>query len=190
MWIAITGGICDGKSTLLAALSELGHATVSADEVVSDMYSDPVFLDRVRVSLGQEFVEGGQIKRAMVADHAFRDAQFRRRLNALTHPEVTRRMLGTLESFGARIAFAEVPLLVEASLQGLFDRVWVVDAGPAERLRRLTAKLGGDESAAKARLSTQLPTEAKKAFADRIVRTNSGLESVKILAANLAGAIS
>jgi dephospho-CoA kinase len=140
--------------------------------------------------LGEEFVDGEQMNRKRLAAFAFRDARFRRRLNALTHPEVTRRMFARLDPLGARLVFVEVPLLIEASLQGRFERVWVVDAGPAERLRRLTAKLGGDEAAAKARLASQLPTEAKKAFADRIVRTNSGLESVKILAANLVAMVS
>jgi dephospho-CoA kinase len=78
----------------------------------------------------------------------------------------------------ADVAFAEVPLLIETATQGWFDEVWVVSAGVEEQRRRLVERLG-NEADADALLSTQLPTEAKIPFADRVVRTNMPLETVK-----------
>lgn len=186
MRVAITGGICDGKTTVLTALRDLGYPAVSADEVVEELYAERDMIDRLRSVFGEQIVLQGQFNREWAAAQAFSNSEFRRKLNRLIHPEVIRRTLAKIESFGRRLSFAEVPLLIESCTQGAFDRVWVVDAGSSERLRRLVERLGGDEAAAHARLAAQLPTEAKKAFADRILRTDSPLESVKILAARLA----
>jgi dephospho-CoA kinase len=186
MRVAITGGICDGKTTVLAALSELGYPTVSADEIVDELYSEPAWLERLRAEFGDEIVSESQFNRKWAAAKAFSVPAFRRHLNRLIHPEVIKRILARLDGFGQRLSFAEMPLLIESATQGAFDRVWVVDAGSSERLRRLVERLGGDEAAARARLAAQLPTEAKKPFADRILRTDLALESVKILAARLA----
>lgn len=186
MRVAITGGVCDGKTTVLAALGQAGHATISADDVVRRLYSTPSFLDKLSRQLGDQAIVGGRFCREWVRDSALRDPSFRRRLNRLVHPQVAREIREELNAFGSRLVFVEVPLLIEAAMQGQFDRVWVVDAGRAERRRRLLERLNGDEEAAMAVLRTQLPTEAKIAFADRILRTDCSLATVKILAAKLA----
>jgi dephospho-CoA kinase len=77
------------------------------------------------------------------------------------------------------ITFAEVPLLIETATQGKFDEVWVVCAGKDLQLGRLKERLGSQEQAEEM-LATQIPTEAKLAFADRVVRTNEPLEAVRI----------
>lgn len=72
----------------------------------------------------------------------------------------------------------EIPLLIEACLQGGFDRVWVVTCGADEQRRRLVERLGG-EAGAEALLGSQLPTRAKIPFADVVIRTNQPEWSVK-----------
>lgn len=186
MRVAITGGVCDGKTTVLEALREAGYATLSADQVVRELYADSAFLDSLSERLGEAVVEQGIFRRDWVRRRTLEDASFRRRLNRAVHPEVARRMGQRIAAFGSRLVFVEVPLLIEAAMQGMFDRVWVVDAGPKERFRRLVERLSGDEDAAKAVLKTQLCTEVKRAFADRILRTDCPLGTVKIMAADLA----
>lgn len=183
MRVAITGGICDGKTTVLSALAEAGYPTFSADAVLTELYGEPTFVQGLVAILGVEAAPGGSVDRVWIRNRALEDDRFRRTLNLYTHAPVLRRVLARMG--GDRIAFAEVPLLVEAAAQGHFDRVWVVDAGEAERRRRLEQRVG-DTGLAERLLATQLPTAVKAAFADRILRTDAPLETVKSLSVSLA----
>ena len=100
------------------------------------------------------------------------DPGTRRRVNALTHPLI----LEGLRS--SKADFIEIPLLIEACLQGEYDRVWVVTCGLEEQRRRLIARLG-DVSAAEAFLRMQLTSRAKIPFADCLIRTNCEESAVK-----------
>jgi dephospho-CoA kinase len=93
------------------------------------------------------------------------DPVARRAVNTIVHSETARRLLD------ADADVAEVPLLIEACLQGAFPRVWVVTCGPQEQRRRLVARCG-DSDLADRLIATQLPTTTKLAFADAILRTD------------------
>jgi len=177
MRIAITGGIADGKSTVCSLLSKMGFSVVSADEIVAELQHIPQILERIRTDLGEQFVSSGVLARDRLRKHISGDANLRAKLNAILHPRVMAEIMTRTEA--DRVAFAEVPLLVETATQGWFDQVWVVAAGLATQRKRLAERLGSDTEADRM-LATQLPTEAKIPFADRVVRTNEPLESVNL----------
>lgn len=158
--IAITGGIAEGKSTVLGWISEAGVETLSADEVADELWKSPQFLSRIG-----EALEIANPTRGDVRERISASPLARRSLNAIMHPEIARRMLAS------DALVLEIPLLIESCLQARFNRVWVVTCGPEEQLARLTARIG-DEGAARRLLGTQLPTSVKIPFADRVFRTN------------------
>ena len=165
--IALTGGIAEGKTTVLRALSEFGVRTASADEIAREVMDDPLVSQEVALKMGlAEPIDRERLGREIAADTAKRRA-----LNSILHPEILARMIE------ARADVIEVPLLIETCLQGAFSRTWVVTCGPQEQLKRLTERLG-DEGEARRRLAQQLPTSVKCAFADRIIRTDRPIESV------------
>lgn len=173
--IAITGGIAEGKSTVVGYLRELGCNVVSADEVAKRLWDDPRVQDKVSVLFKMPVPLDRETVRQRITD----DVEARRSLNSVFHPRTTS---GILES---PAAVAEVPLLIEACLQGLFARVWVVTCGPELQLERLTARLG-DPALARAMIATQLPSCVKCAFADHVIRTDQPVSSVKQLVESLA----
>ena len=69
------------------------------------------------------------------------------------------------------IVIYEVPLLIETCIQRLFNQTWLVTCGKVEQLRRLTERLS-DQTQAEALIATQIPTCAKFAFADVVIRTD------------------
>jgi dephospho-CoA kinase len=158
--IAITGGISEGKSTVLAYLRDEGYTVESADVIARNVFELPETQAAIAELLQVPApISAGQVRERMA------DAAFRRALNRMTHP----RILSDLRS--SKAAFVEVPLLIEACLQAEFDRIWVVTCGAREQLRRLAERLG-DEAAAQALIGTQLTSHVKSTFADAIVRTN------------------
>jgi dephospho-CoA kinase len=168
MRLAVTGGAAEGKSTVLSYLREAGLSCASADEMARQAFAT----EEVQGHLAEWLGLPKPIAPEAAREAAFGSDDFRRRLNALMHPRI-------LEMMSDSDADAiEVPLLVEACLHPLFERVWVVTCGPREQLRRLAARLGG-EAEARRLLAAQLATRAKCAFADRIVRTNREPHSVR-----------
>lgn len=178
MRVAVTGGICDGKTTVLGFVREAGYPTFSADEVASTVLREPEFLSQVAEAFGEQAVSGGELDKEFIRSSVLPDPGRRRRLNSIAHAETLRRLLVVM-SGSDRPSFAEVPLLIETSSTWLFDAVWVVVSSPAEQIRRLTERLGDREAAERA-LAVQLPTRAKIPFGDQILRTVQPLSSVRL----------
>lgn len=160
--IAVTGGIAEGKSTVLGYLRDAGYRVASADAVARDVYAS----EHVQRWLRRAFGGDADPSREAVRVRLAKDFEFRRALNERMHPEVLHRLMAS------EAAFIEIPLLFETCSQRAFDRVWVVSCGHDEQLRRLELRLG-DPARAAEMLGAQLPTRAKCALADRIVRTNA-----------------
>ncbi len=159
MRIAVTGGIAEGKSTVLAEIASLGIPTLSADAVAREVLST----GQVQLEVGEALGLSLPLDRAELRAR-LGDPSARRDLNRIMHPHVW----ATISSF--QHGAVEVPLLIEACLHPAFDQVWVVTCGVTEQRRRLTERLG-DARLVDTLLATQLPTRAKIPFASVIVRT-------------------
>jgi dephospho-CoA kinase len=170
--IAITGGIAEGKSTVLADIAELGHVIASADQMARSVFHDPNVNAQLAALIGVEGDLRPEILREAMSD----SPDLRRKVNLLTHPRILQSMADS------DAVFFEVPLLIETCLQGFFDQVWVVTCGPAEQLRRLTERLA-DADLAQRLIDSQLRSRAKTPFSDLIFRTNQAHEIVRLLVA-------
>lgn len=164
--LAITGGIAEGKSTVLEALRLEGLRVLSADAIVQDLWQEPEVL-----ALIAEILDiGGTITKDSVRVAIAGSVQARRQINHLFHPLVLDRMMASdADAF-------EVPLLIETCLQGLFERVWVVTCGVEIQKRRLIERVGLEKAEDLLRL--QVPTRVKIMFADEVIRTNGSLADV------------
>ncbi len=165
---ALTGGVAEGKTTVLRMLSEFGLSTASADEIASEVLSDPAVQAEVSSALEMRTPFDRDSLISIVANQP----EKRRALNEILHPEVFSRLVETSADV------VEVPLLLETCIQAAFSRIWVVVCAPEERLRRLTERLG-DRERAERLAASQLASEVKLAFADRTIRTDRPLDSVQ-----------
>ncbi len=168
MRTAVTGGIAEGKSTVVAIMADLGLTIISADATARECLDRPEVAAEVAMALGLGLPLDRVHLRALVAE----DHDARGELNRILHPLIR----AELAKSAADIF--EIPLLIESSLQGDFDRVIVVTCGPEEQLRRLTARVG-DEKLAKRLISLQIPTSAKEKFADAIIDTRMAPEALR-----------
>jgi dephospho-CoA kinase len=161
MRIAISGGIAEGKSTVLGYIRDLGMDVVSSDEIAREVLASA----EVQAEIADLLGISGPPSREALRERIAVDPAARRALNKITHGRIVQAILEH------PAPFVEVPLLIEACLYGMFDRVWIVTCGAEEQLARLEKRYGSVERAREI-VSTQMPTEAKLAFADEIVRTN------------------
>jgi len=172
-FVGLTGGIGAGKSEALAALERLGAATISADQVVHDLYDDPEVRAAVVARWGDEVAPEGRVDRAAVARRAFATEDDRVWLEGLLWPKVGERVAEwrAVESQkGPRALVVETPLLFEAGLESNYDATIAVIADETVRAERARAR--GHE-ALDERTARQL-TQAQKAERATYAVENSG----------------
>ncbi len=175
--VALTGGIATGKSYVRGAIERRGVPAIDADRIVHELLrGDGAVVAEVTARFGRGVLApDGGIERRALGRLVFSDGGARAALEAIIHPRVYERITGWTakqEAAGAAWVLADIPLLFETGRQGAFDLVVVVACGPDEQLRRLVAREGMDEAAARARLAAQWPLADKVRLADYVIRTD------------------
>ncbi len=185
--LGITGGIATGKSTVTQMLADLGAPTVSADALAHDLLAPGTVTTRAVLDVFPGCADPSDGARLTVDRRAlgkivFADPAARARLEALTHPAIIaalRRQAAAWREAEGRCAAAEIPLLFEADLVSLPDRVVVVACGEAVQIARMRARIGVSEEEARERLSAQWPLAEKTARVDVVITTDSDLEDTR-----------
>jgi len=182
--IGLTGGIGSGKSTVSQFLAELGAIIVDADKVGHEaLKPGSKVWQQVVNEFGKSIVTaGGDIDRAKLGELVFSNHTARARLNRIMHPPMYNTVKARLEEYrrkGVKVVVLEAPLLLEASWTSLVNEVWVTVAPEATVLKRLRERSGLSEQKARARIHSQLPTEARMRHADVVIDTDGSLDELK-----------
>ena len=178
--VGLTGTVGAGKSTVGDLFERWGACRVDADRLAREAVApgSPA-LSAIREAFGGSVVaEDGSLDRAAMRERAFADAEARRRLEGIVHPEVRRLLRERAEdarAAGHEVFVAEVPLLLEGGLDEAFDLVVVVDAPRDERRRRVRDERGVDETTFAAIEAAQWPAERKREAADLLVVNDGSL---------------
>lgn len=177
-------------------LRELEAAVVEADEASHAVYEPgtPGFAAVVR-EFGDDYVRDGRIDRKHLGELIFKDADARRRLNAIVHPLVRDWMAArTVEAAGrgAEVVVQDVPLLFENGLGDLFASVVLVYVPEDVQVERLVNGRGFTPERAREVIAAQMPIEEKRRLAQHVIDNSGTLEEtreqVAKLWSNLAGA--
>lgn len=181
--VGLTGGLASGKSEVASVLRSLGAVVFDADQIVRDLYAPGAPGESAaRELFGNEIVgNDGRVDRAKIAAIVFRDPTARHELEARIHPLVRAeraRRFAEAQASGARVAVAEASQLLEAKTESDYDRILLVVAPEAERLRRWLAK-GGDDEDARRRMGAQLSADAARSRADDVLVNDGSLEDLR-----------
>lgn len=177
--VGLTGGIATGKSTVTAMLESPSVRVVDADALAREVVEPGTpALAQIAAEFGREVLQAdGRLDRTRLGEIVFPDPAKRKRLEGITHPAIRgrfERMMADLERAGwDGILIWDAALLVESGGNKKMDRVVVVTTDPATQLRRLMARDGCTEEAARARTASQMPLAVKARYADYVI-DNSG----------------
>lgn len=185
-YVALTGGIASGKSTVCRLLEEKGAHIVDSDLLARDVVrkGTPAWREIVD-HFGQKILTPeGEIDRAKLGEIVFSDPAEREFLNQVTHPRIFQLMgqrLQRLEeqSGGEGVVVLDIPLLVEAGARELFHLNLVVDTPPEEQARRLVEDRGLSEEAAWARIRAQASREERLRHADLVISNDGSLDKLR-----------
>lgn len=172
--IGITGGVASGKSMAVREFRRLGARVVDTDKIAHEVVrpGSPL-LKRIKKNFGPGVFRGRALDRRSLGRIVFSSPAKRRKLEALLHPSILKRMREQIRRVRRGVVVVEIPLLFEKRLQKSVDLVAVVWAPEAQQLRRLRRKTGLPSAEAKSRIRSQWPLN-RKAKAAHVVFRNSG----------------
>lgn len=181
MILGLTGGIASGKSTVAEIFRNLGATVVSADQLAREAVQPGTeTLRRLVERFGSKILAAdGTLKRKALAEIIFSDPRARDDLNRITHPAVAalaEQRLQALAQAGPPLIVYEAPLLFEAGAEQRVDAVAVVRIAEHLQRERLKQRDRLTETAAEARILTQMSQQEKISRANYVIDNSGSLE--------------
>ena len=180
--VGITGNFSSGKSTVSAVFKKLGAQLFDADLAAKKVArkGTPVYRAIVQI-FGKEFLDKkGELDRRRLAERVFSHPEELKKLNILIHPEVILEAMKIKKQFKNRegILVFDVPLLYEAKMEKLVDRVVVVNATRSAMISRGIQK-GVKPALSKKILSSQWPLAKKASRADFVIENDGNRKGME-----------
>lgn len=179
--IGLTGGSGTGKGTFAALLRDKGAGWVDADAVYRTLCAgNHEMLRELDTAFGGVLDENGALDRPKLARIVFADPAKLKRLNEITLPYIRAASLEAIRAKGdCPFVLYDAPTLFEAGAEDLCERIIGVLADTEVRVRRIMARDGLDEAAARARIGAQPDADFYRARCDYIVENNGGLADLQ-----------
>ena len=185
-FIGLTGGLGTGKTTVLKLFKNSGAYTIDADKLVHQILKKPSTIKKLAAIIGKgiliERAAKTFINKKRMADIIFNDVQKRKSVEKLIHPEVMKAAkdfkIKILAKKSDAIIVFEVPLLLEAGYEKIFDKIIVVYCSKEIAVNRVL-RHGLSRKQALQRMRAQLPISRKKAYADFLINNNLSISNTK-----------
>lgn len=176
--IGITGRSGSGKSTVTRLYAARGFPCIDADEVSrAVLQPGSPCLARLQKAFGSDIVEAdGTLRRRLLADRAFATPEGTARLNAITHPEILRRIDAWLQeqrAAGAALAFVDGAVIVGTPFESRCDALLLVAAPQEQSVARICARDGISPEMARRRLGAQTPEQTLRRAARYVLENDS-----------------
>lgn len=186
--VGLTGGIVSGKSTIARMFRQLGADIIDADNIARAIVQpgEKAWKNIVHY-FGKEILKDNQeINRKELARIVFADKEKLEKLNKITHPEIVAIIKNKIEEMRSKdspdgtICIIEVPLLFEANLEGMMDKIIVVYLNREEQIKRLLIRNSLTQEEAINRIDSQIPIEKKLKKADYVIDNGASLSHTRI----------
>jgi dephospho-CoA kinase len=186
--VGITGGVASGKSEVTRRFEARGITVADAD-IAARAAVEPgsAGLRAIVEAFGSDVLDSsGGLDRAAMRRRVFDDADARRRLEAIVHPQVRALLQAQAAAAPGPYVIVAIPLLAEGGGRVAYpwlDRVLVVDAPIAVQHARLMQRDGSDAALAERMIASQATRGARLSIADDVI-VNDG--DVAVLDAHVA----
>ena len=183
--VGLTGGIASGKSLVTRVLRDLGAHIIDADKIVHDLLAPGQ--DACREVVGH-FGKGiqlpdGSIDRRKLGDIIINHPEERAWLNQCIHPRVFEAYNHQVRHLSERqpdaIVIMDAALLIETGYHKHMDRLIVVYADQKAQMKRLMERDRFTLEQAMARISSQMPLDEKRKYADFVIENTGTREATE-----------
>ncbi len=176
--VGLTGGIACGKTTCANLFQSLGIEIIDADIIAREVVEkgQEALNKLVEVFSLKILNEDGSLNRKKLREIVFSDNEALAKLNSITHPIISKRLIEKLNNAKGPYAIAVVPLLFEHNLQHLFDRILVLDCTYETQVQRIMQRDGSSIEIAKSIIAKQVDRDTRLKFANDVILNNDILK--------------
>ena len=177
--VAIVGNIASGKTQVENILIELGYKVFDSDKIGHKLLkSSKSILDAFS---SYDVLENGEISRFKLGKLVFDDKDLRVKLESILHPLIKKEFLNIFdENKNEKYVFISVPLLFEAGMEDVFDKILFVSSSDEIRLNRLMARNNLTKEDTQKRLDSQHNQADKIKHSDYILYNESTLMDLEL----------
>ncbi|MBU0702138.1 dephospho-CoA kinase [bacterium] len=177
MIIGLTGSIGCGKTTAANIFKELGAVIIDADKIAREIVEPQMLAwQQIIDAFGDEALNPDlTINRHYMGELIFNDRLSRERLNQITHPLIREEIDKQIQEQNGKIIIIDAPLLIEAGVEKIADRIIVVITSRDTQIRRLKMRNLFSDFQIEARLNSQLSLEDKIKKADYIIDNDGSI---------------
>lgn len=177
--IGLTGSFGTGKTSVGQIFKSLGACVIDADKIAHGCLKPRTKIQRKIIKLfGKRILNRDKsINRRKLADIVFDNQKLLKELNKLVHPEVIRLMKKAIRTCKKNVVILDVPLLVEANLMNMVDKLIVVKSSRKNQIERIQKKLHFKKSDILKRIKAQALLSDKIRLADFVI-DNTGQECI------------
>ena len=183
-WIALTGGIGSGKSTVAELFFNRHHIpTIDSDIIARQLTTvNGEAISLIRHEFGDNLIDlSGSLNRHVMRDLITQDQTAKTRLEQLLHPMIFATIKQQQATVKAPYAFVAIPLLVEQpQFMGLSERVLLVDCEENLQIERIRQRNQWTLEQAQAALRLQATREQRQAIADDVILNSGSLNDLII----------
>lgn len=184
--VGLTGGIVSGKTTVAKYFKELGAKIIDVDIIAREIVRpQQKAWFKIVEYFGEDILkEDKEINRKKLAQIVFSNQEKLDLLNQITHPEIIlliKRQLNKIKDSSYRnvICIIEAPLLFEAHIEGMVDKIIVVYLNRENQINRLILRDNLSKDEAIKRIKSQMPIEKKIKLADYVIDNNTSINKTK-----------
>ncbi|KAM9254963.1 bifunctional coenzyme A synthase [Cariama cristata] len=159
--IGLTGGTGSGKTSIAKLLGHLGAFLIDADKLGHAVYvpGGPAY-EQVVAAFGAEILnEDGTINRKVLGAKVFGKQEQLKSLTDIVWPEMARMVkeqIREADAQGKAVCVLDAAVLLEAGWQDMVHEVWTAIIPEEEAVKRIMARDGLSEEAARRRLQSQM----------------------------------
>ncbi len=185
--IGLTGGIASGKTTVVTEFIKKGASVIDADKISHRiMIPGSASWKKVIAAFGPAIVNPDHtLNRKALAGIVFRNAQKRKLLERIPHPAIIAQIHKELRTLlrsrtPPKLILIDAPLLYEARMADMMDKVVVVWAPKYQQIRRLRERDGLAMKDAVARIDAQWPLNKKRSLAQYTIYNSRSKELTRV----------
>ena len=178
--IAITGNIASGKSEVQKILETKGYKVLDTDKIGHEILKK---CDEIKKAFKDYdvFDDFGEISREKLGKLVFTNPDLKAKLEQISHPIIREKILKFFENNqNEKIIFVAIPLVFEAKMENLFDKIILVYADDEIRKSRIIENRGYTAEYADTRMNSQLSQEIKKNLADYTIVNNKTKKDLEL----------
>lgn len=182
--VGLTGGLATGKTTIAKIFHTLGTMIIDADKIAREIVKPhSSSWQMIKDYFGTNILNDDlTINRKLLAELIFSQEVHRNKLDEITHPNIINQIKQEIKkakhsALNAHnlIVIIDAPLLIEAKMLSMVDKIIVVTAKESTQIKRVMKRDGLSKEVAKIRIAAQMPLSQKIKLADFVIDTDCSM---------------